>query len=295
MSPNQERSYRITQIRKDVPAIRDLCCLGRTPSVAPSIDTPPRSRLTTSTSWCAANHWRTLSASRSASRSTILCVSRFTRMLPKRLPRRQLQSSTPTARTWPISGRGTRKREQSTVASEMGIASLLPRRSPPLPPVANPMSCTAVRSRFVRRDEVSMKSASRSVKTLREQVGLRQKNFRTVNTNRMGRPAQGKSLGCLRYELWMADEGIEQCGQGEVARYEVTCTRTSSGVSLTEVISRPSGKGNKGDEGINLLEKRFLCWLEQIFGVIPQNITSASPKSWKSQNYAGVDMCSPLR
>src|SRR6266516_147395 len=134
-----------------------------------------------------------------------------------------------------------------------------------------------------------MKSTSRSVKTLREQSGLRQKNCRTVNTNRMGRPAQGKSLGCLRYELWMADEGIEQCGQAELERYEVTCTSTSSGVSRTSVISRPSGNGNNGDEDINLLEKRFLCWLEQIFGVIPQNITSASPKSWKSQNYAGVD------
>ncbi|SRR5712692_1343096 len=64
----------------------------------------------------------------------------------------------------------------------------------------------------------------------------------------------------------MADEGVEHCGQGDVARCEVTRTSTSSGVSLTEVISRPSGKGNKGDEGINLLEKRFLCCLEQIFG-----------------------------
>jgi hypothetical protein len=87
----------------------------------------------------------------------------------------------------------------------------------------------------------------------------------------------------------MADEGIEQRRQGELERYEVTCTSTSSGVSLTEVISRPSGNGNTGDEDINLLEKRFLCWLEQIFRVIPQNITSASPKSWKSQNYIGVD------
>src|SRR2546421_3221212 len=180
----------------------------------------------------------------------------------------------------------------------MGIASLPPSCSPPLPPVAKPMSWTALRSRFVRRDEVSMKSASRSVKTLREQSGLRQKNFLTENTNRMGRPAQGKSLGCLRYELWMADEGIEQRGQGELERYDVTCTSTSSGVSLTEVISRPSGKGNNGDKSINLLEKRFLGWLEQIFGVIPQHITSASPKSWKthiilSVQKAGLDMLTP--
>ena len=169
--------------------------------MAPSIETFPRSRLTTSTSGCVANHWRTLSASRSASRPIIVCVSRFTRMLPKRLPRRQLQSSTPTTCTLLTSGSGTRKREQSTVASEIGIASLSPRRSPPLPPVAKPISCTAVRSRFVKREEASRKSGSRSVNTLHEQVGLRQKNLRTVNTNRMGRPAQGRSLGCLRYEL----------------------------------------------------------------------------------------------
>jgi hypothetical protein len=81
----------------------------------------------------------------------------------------------------------------------------------------------------------------------------------------------------------MADEGIEHCGQGDVARYEVTCTNTSSDVSLTAVISRPSGKGNKDDEGINFVEKRFLGWLEQIFGIVPQHITSASPKSWLFQ------------
>ena len=85
----------------------------------------------------------------------------------------------------------------------------------------------------------------------------------------------------------MADEGVEQCGQGELERYEVTGTRTSSGVSRTSVISRPSGKGNNGDAGIDLLEKRFLCWLEQIFGEIPQNITFASPKSWKGPFYPG--------
>src|SRR5947209_20468499 len=46
---------------------------------------------------------------------------------------------------------------------------------------------------------------------------------------------------------------LEQRGQGELERYEVTCTRTSSGVSLTEVISKPSGKGNNGDESISVL------------------------------------------
>src|SRR5438270_3750411 len=89
----------------------------------------------------------------------------------------------------------------------------------------------------------------------------------------------------------MADEGVEHCGQEELERCEVTRTRTSSAVSRTSVISRPSGKGNKGDEGINFLEKRFLGWLEQIFEEIPQNITFASPKSWKSQLYLGLYTC----
>jgi len=67
----------------------------------------------------------------------------------------------------------------------------------------------------------------------------------------------------------MADEDIEHCGQSDLERCEVTCTSTPSAVSLTEVISRPSGKGNKGDADINFLEKRFLCWIEQIFEDIP--------------------------
>jgi len=53
----------------------------------------------------------------------------------------------------------------------------------------------------------------------------------------------------------MADEGVEHWGQGELERCEITCTKTSSGESLTEVISRSSGKGNKGDEDINLLDE----------------------------------------
>jgi hypothetical protein len=48
----------------------------------------------------------------------------------------------------------------------------------------------------------------------------------------------------------MADEGVEQCGQGELERYEITRTSSSSGVSLSEVISSPSGKGKRGVVGI---------------------------------------------
>jgi hypothetical protein len=38
----------------------------------------------------------------------------------------------------------------------------------------------------------------------------------------------------------MADESVEQRGQGELERYEITRTSSSSGVSLSEVISSPS-------------------------------------------------------
>ena len=57
----------------------------------------------------------------------------------------------------------------------------------------------------------------------------------------------------------MADEGIAHCGQGELERYEVTLTSSSSGVSLIEVNSSPSGKGNSGVVGI-------LCHLLRHFG-----------------------------
>ena len=63
----------------------------------------------------------------------------------------------------------------------------------------------------------------------------------------------------------MADDNTEHFGQDELERCEVTHTTTSSAVSLREVISRPSGKGNNGDEDINFLEKCFLCWLERTF------------------------------
>ena len=57
----------------------------------------------------------------------------------------------------------------------------------------------------------------------------------------------------------MADEDIEHCGQGELERCEVTHTSSSAGVSLIEVISSPSGKGNSGVVGIpcHLLQHRF--------------------------------------
>src|SRR6266487_3078277 len=44
----------------------------------------------------------------------------------------------------------------------------------------------------------------------------------------------------------MADEGVEQRGQSELERCELTHRSNSSDLSLIEVISSPSGKGNSG-------------------------------------------------
>jgi hypothetical protein len=57
----------------------------------------------------------------------------------------------------------------------------------------------------------------------------------------------------------MLDEGVEHCGQGELERCEITCTSSSSDVSLIEVISSPSGKGKSGVVGIScyLLQHLF--------------------------------------
>jgi hypothetical protein len=57
----------------------------------------------------------------------------------------------------------------------------------------------------------------------------------------------------------MLEEGTPQSGHGEVDRCEVTRTTTSSDASLSEVISRPSGKGNSGVIGIpcHLLQHVF--------------------------------------
>jgi hypothetical protein len=57
----------------------------------------------------------------------------------------------------------------------------------------------------------------------------------------------------------MADEDIEHCGQGELERCEVMHTSSSSAVSLTEIISSPSGKPKNGVVGIpcSLLHSLF--------------------------------------
>ena len=51
------------------------------------------------------------------------------------------------------------------------------RRSPPLPHVASPISCTARRNRLVSREDGSSSSGSRSVKTFREQVASSKKEL----------------------------------------------------------------------------------------------------------------------
>jgi hypothetical protein len=48
----------------------------------------------------------------------------------------------------------------------------------------------------------------------------------------------------------MVDEGVEQCGQSELGRCEVTCTSSSFEVSLIDVSSSPSGKGKSGVVGM---------------------------------------------
>ena len=50
----------------------------------------------------------------------------------------------------------------------------------------------------------------------------------------------------------MADDGVEQRGQQELVRFEVTRTCNSCSVILREVISSPSGNGSKGVVGILL-------------------------------------------
>jgi hypothetical protein len=48
----------------------------------------------------------------------------------------------------------------------------------------------------------------------------------------------------------MAEKGVEQRGQHDVLRADVTRTMTSSAASLIAVVSRPSGNGNSGVVGI---------------------------------------------
>jgi hypothetical protein len=52
------------------------------------------------------------------------------------------------------------------------------------------------------------------------------------------------------------------------------------------VISRPSGKGNNGESGINFLEKRFLDELERIFEEILENIRGLHQKVGRTVNLA---------
>jgi hypothetical protein len=53
-----------------------------------------------------------------------------------------------------------------------------------------------------------------------------------------------------------------------------------------EVISSPSGSGRSGVVDINFLDEEMFAKMENRCLFF---ITQVSPKSWKSQNYAGVD------
>jgi len=98
------------------------------------------------------------------------------------------------------------------VTSEMGIPSLEDKRSPPFPLLAKSISWIASRKRFVSREETSMRSASLSVRILRRQSVWRQKNFFTVSSIRIGRPAQGRSRAFLTKTITVlkADEATCQ-------------------------------------------------------------------------------------
>jgi hypothetical protein len=64
----------------------------------------------------------------------------------------------------------------------------------------------------------------------------------------------------------MANEGVEQCGQSELGRCELTRRSNSSDVSLSEVISSPSGKGKSGVVGIPChLLQHFIAEAYQAF------------------------------
>src|ERR1700684_2810976 len=65
-------------------------------------------------------------------------------------------------------------------------------RTPSLPPVAKPIIWTIWKSRAVIRAEGATKGGRRSVKIFRAQVGISQKNFRTVRKTRDFLPSTGK-------------------------------------------------------------------------------------------------------
>src|SRR5450755_2385720 len=90
----------------------------------------------------------------------------------------------------------------------------------------------------------------------------------------------------------MADDDVEQSGQSELMRFEVTRMCNSSSVTLMDVMSSPSGNGSKGVVGIPL---RLLLKSNEESVASFHRITRGSPKSIMSQIYAGVDIGRHLR
>src|SRR5450755_1465153 len=82
----------------------------------------------------------------------------------------------------------------------------------------------------------------------------------------------------------MADDDVEQSGQSELMRFEVTRMCNSSSVTLMDVMSSPSGNGSKGVVGIPL---RLLLKSNEESVASFHRITRGSPKSIMSQLYIG--------
>jgi hypothetical protein len=74
----------------------------------------------------------------------------------------------------------------------------------------------------------------------------------------------------------MADDGVEQSGQQEFPRFEVTRTCSSCSAALMEVISNPSGNGSHGVIGILL---QLLLKIDEESVASSHSITRVSPKS----------------
>src|SRR5258708_28849786 len=94
----------------------------------------------------------------------------------------------------------------------------------------------------------STKAGSRSVKILRWQSAVSQKNLRTCRMSCTRKPAQGRSATTRVYWLWRRLAGQKHSGQYVLIFVETTCTTSRSSMVSMLIISKPAGRGSKGDE-----------------------------------------------
>src|SRR6266566_5402129 len=128
------------------------------------------------------------------------------------------------------------------------MPSCVAKRVPNSPHVAVPRACTAWRRRTVVCAHGSTKAGTRSVKILREQSALSQKNLRICNLSCTRKPAQGRSATTRVYRLWRRLARQKQSGQYTFTFVETTCTTSRSSLVSMVAISNPAGRGSKGDE-----------------------------------------------